>query len=203
MADVIVLGGSAAIEKAALDAGVKVKVPFFIGRADATQEQTDVKSFALLEPKADGFRNYYSKDAETSPVNAMIDRAYLLNLTVPEMTVLVGGLRVLDVNTNRSQEGVLTKNKGKLTNDFFVNLLDMSIEWKKSEKSQCVFEGFNRKNGQLEWQANAVDLMFGSSAELRSIAEVYAANDAKEKFVKDFVRAWEKVMNADRFDLKK
>jgi len=201
-ADVIILGGSAAIEKAAKEAGVNVKVPFAIGRADATQEQTDVKSFAVLEPKADGFRNYYNKDAATSPINAMIDRAYLLNLTVPEMTVLVGGLRALDANSKHCQKGILTKQPGKLTNDFFVNLLDMSVEWKKSEKSEGVYEAFDRKSGEVKWRATPVDLMFGSSSELRAIAEVYASDNAKEKFVKDFIKAWAKVMNADRFDLK-
>ncbi len=203
LADVIVLGGNAAIEKAASDAGLKVKVPFEIGRADATQEQTDAKSFAVLEPKADGFRNYYSKDAMTSPINAMIDRAYMLNLTVPEMTALVGGLRALDANSKHCQKGVLTKKPGKLTNDFFVNLLDMSVEWKKSEKSEGVYEAYDRKSGEIKWKATPTDLMFGSSSELRAVAEVYASNDGKEKFIKDFVKAWTKVMNADRFDLKK
>lgn len=202
LADVIVLGGSAAVEKLANDYGVKVKVPFAVGRADASQEQTDVNSFALLEPKADGFRNYYSKDSEVSPVNAMIDRAYMLNLTVPEMTVLVGGLRVLDVNSANSKLGVLTKKPGKLSNDFFVNLLDMSTEWKKSAQ-EGIYDGRDRKTGEVKWQATPVDLMFGSSSELRAIAEVYAADDAKEKFVKDFIKAWVKVMNNDRFDLKK
>lgn len=201
LADVIVLAGNAAIEKAAKEAGVKVKVPFALGRVDASQSQTDVKSFAVLEPKADGFRNYYSQEAATSPINAMIDRAYLLNLTVPEMTVLVGGLRALDANSKHCQKGVLTKQPGKLTNDFFVNLLDMSLEWKKSEKSEGVYEARDRKSGEAKWRATSVDLMFGSSSELRAIAEVYAANDAKEKFVQDFVKAWTKVMNADRFDL--
>jgi len=203
LADVIVLGGNTAIEKAARDAGLKVKVPFEIGRADATQEQTDAKSFAVLEPKADGFRNYYSKDAMTSPINAMIDRAYMLNLTVPEMTALVGGLRALDANSKHCQKGVLTKKPGKLTNDFFINLLDMSVEWKKSEKSEGVYEAYDRKSGEIKWKATPTDLMFGSSSELRAVAEVYASNDGKEKFIKDFVKAWTKVMNADRFDLKK
>ncbi len=203
LADVIVLGGSAAIEKAAKEAGINVKVPFAIGRADASQEQTDVKSFAVLEPKADGFRNYYAKDAMISPINAMVDRAYMLHLTVPEMTVLVGGLRSLDANSKHCQNGILTKQPEKLTNDFFVNLLDMSVEWKKSEKSEGVYEAYDRKTGEVKWKASPVDLMFGSSSELRAIAEVYASNDAKEKFVQDFVQAWVKVMNADRFDLKK
>ncbi len=203
LADVIVLGGSAAIEKAARDAGYSVHVPFAIGRADATQEQTEVNSFAYLEPKADGFRNYFNKEAGVSPVNAMIDRAYLLNLSVPEMTALVGGLRVLNVNSSGSDHGVLTKNPGKLTNEFFVNLLDMSTEWKKSSDQEGVFEGRDRKTGEIKWKATPVDLMFGSSSELRAIAEVYASDDSKEKFIKDFVKAWAKVMNADRFDLKK
>jgi catalase-peroxidase len=202
MADLIVLGGCAAIEQAAKNAGHNVKVPFTPGRTDASQEQTDVESFAVLEPKADGFRNFYSSDVETSPINAMIDRAYMLNLTVPEMTVLVGGLRVLDVNSKHCQKGVLTKYPKKLTNDFFVNLLDMSLEWKKSTKSENVFEAYDRKNGQLIWQATSVDLMFGSSSELRAVAEVYASADAQEKFIKDFIKAWVKVMNNDRFDLK-
>lgn len=203
LADVIVLGGSAAIEKAARDAGYLVHVPFAIGRADATQEQTDINSFAHLEPKADGFRNYFNKEAGVSPVNAMIDRAYLLNLSVPEMTALVGGLRVLKVNSSGSELGVLTKNPGKLTNEFFVNLLDMSTEWKRSSEQEGVFEGHDRKTGEIKWRATPTDLMFGSSSELRAIAEVYASDDSKEKFVKDFVKAWVKVMNADRFDLKK
>ena len=203
LADVIVLGGSAAVEKAAKEAGINVKVPFAIGRADANQAQTDVKSFSALEPKADGFRNYYSKDNVVAPINAMIDRANLLNLTVPEMTALVGGLRALDANSNHCQKGVLTKKPGKLTNDFFVNLLDMSVEWKKSEKSEGVYEAHDRKTGEVRWKATPVDLMFGSSSELRAISEVYASDNAKEKFVKDFVKAWVKVMNADRFDLKK
>ncbi len=202
LADVIVLGGNAAIEKAAKEAGVNIKVPFAIGRADATQEQTDIKSFAPLEPKSDGFRNYYNKDSMNSPINAMIDKANMLNLTVPEMTVLVGGLRALDANSQHSKQGILTKQPEKLTNDFFVNLLDMSVEWKKSAKSEGAYEAHDRKTGELKWQATSVDLMFGSSSELRAIAEVYASHDGREKFVKDFVKAWVKVMNADRFDLK-
>jgi catalase-peroxidase len=203
LADIIVLGGSAAIEKAAKDSGFKIKVPFAIGRVDATKEQTDAASFAPLEPKADGFRNFYSEDAKISPVNAMIDRAYMLDLTVPEMTALIGGLRTLNANTKNCKKGVLTKNPGKLSNDFFTNLLDMSVEWKKSTKEENLFEAYDRKSGKLKWQATSVDLMFGSSSELRAIVEVYASNDSKEKFIKDFVKAWTKVMNADRFDLKK
>jgi catalase-peroxidase len=202
LADVIVLGGSAAIEKAAQDAGVKVKVPFAIGRVDVSQAQTDVKSFAALEPKSDGFRNYYSGENAPSPINSLIDRAYLLNLTVPEMTVLVGGMRALNANSSDTKNGILTNKPEVLTNDFFVNLLDISNEWKKSEKSDGLFEGRDRKTGELKWQATPVDLVFGSNSELRAIAEIYAADDGKEKFVKDFVKAWTKVMNADRFDIK-
>jgi catalase-peroxidase len=201
LADIIVLAGSVAIEKSAKQAGVSVKVPFAIGRADASREQTDVKSFALLEPKADGFRNYFNKNSEISPINALIDRAYLLNLTVPEMTALVGGMRVLGTNFDNSEYGVFTKKVGVLSNDFFVNLLDIDNEWKKSEKSEGVYEAKNRKTGEVKWKATPIDLVFGSSSELRAIAEVYGANDGKEKFVKDFVKAWTKVMNADRFDL--
>jgi catalase-peroxidase len=203
LADVIVLGGSAAIEKAAKEAGINVKVPFAVGRADATQDQTDTKSFEVLEPKADGFRNFYDSKADSSPVSAMIDRAYMLNLTVPEMTALVGGLRSLNANYDNSKLGILTKTPGKLTNDFFVNLLDMSVEWKKSEKLVGTYEAYDRKTREVKWQATAVDLMFGSSSELRAISEVYASDNAKEKFVQDFVKAWVKVMNADRFDLDK
>jgi catalase-peroxidase len=197
LADVIILGGSAAIEKAASDAGVKVQVPFQVGRVDATQEQTDVKSFAALEPKADGFRNYYGGNESVSPVNELIDRAYMLNLSVPEMTVLLGGMRALDAHK------ILTKKSGALTNDFFVNLLDMSTKWSKSDKLEGVYEGRDRKTDELKWQATSVDLVFGSNSELRAVAEVYASDDSKEKFVKDFVKAWIKVMNSDRFDLKK
>ena len=201
LADVIVLAGSVAIEKSAKQAGVSVKVPFAIGRADASKEQTDVKSFAVLEPKADGFRNYFNKSSEISPINSLIDRAYLLNLTVPEMTALVGGMRVLGANYDNSKYGVLTKKLGTLSNDFFVNLLDMENEWKKSEKVEGIYEAKNRKTGEVKWQATPTDLVFGSSSELRAIAEVYGANDGKEKFIKDFIKAWTKVMNADRFDL--
>jgi len=203
LADVIVLGGSAAIEKAAHDAGINVKIPFQVGRGDASQEQTDVKSFAVLEPKSDGFRNYHSKSDAISPINSLIDRAYMLDLTVPEMTALVGGMRAMSANADKSEFGVLTKKPGVLTNDFFVNLLDMSTEWKKSDMLDGVYEGRDRKTGELKWKATSVDLVFGSSSELRAIAEVYAADDGKEKFIKDFVKAWTKVMNLDRFDLKK
>jgi len=203
LADVIVLGGNAAIEKAAHNAGVNIKIPFQVGRGDANQAQTDAKSFAILEPKADGFRNYYDKDAKVSPINALIDRAYLLDLRVPEMTALIGGMRVLGTNSDNSEFGIFTKKTGVLTNDFFVNLLDMSVEWKKSDQLEGVYEAHDRKTGEIKWKATSVDLVFGSNSELRAIAEVYAANDGKEKFVKDFVKAWTKVMNADRFDLKK
>jgi catalase-peroxidase len=203
VADTIVLAGSVAIEKSAKQAGINIKVPFEIGRADASQEQTDVKSFAVLEQKADGFRNYYEKDKMVSPINALIDRANLLNLTVPEMTALVGGMRVLGANFDNSEYGVFTKKVGVLSNDFFVNLLDMENEWIKSEKVEGVYEAKNRKTGEVAWKGTPTDLVFGSSSELRAISEVYGANDGKEKFVKDFVKAWTKVMNADRFDIKK
>jgi|APGre2960657423_1045063.scaffolds.fasta_scaffold02785_3 catalase-peroxidase len=202
LADVIILGGNVAIEKSVKQAGFNIKVPFKIGRGDANQEQTDVGSFAVLEPKADGFRNYYNQEAIISPVNALIERAYMLNLSAPEMTVLVGGMRVLGANNDNNKIGVLTNKISTLTNDFFVNLLDINIEWKKSKLNQGFFDGFDRKTGDLKYQASAVDLVFGSSSELRAIAEVYGANDGKEKFVKDFIKAWNKVMNADRFDLR-
>ncbi len=202
LADVIVLAGSTAIERSANEAGFAFKVPFQLGRGDANQAQTDIKLFSVLEPKADGFRNYYSKDAKISPVNALIDRAYMLGLTVPEMTALIGGMRVLGANTDNSEYGVLTKKVGVLTNDFFVNLLDISNEWKKSP-SEGLYEAYDRKTGELKWKATPVDLVFGSSSELRAVAEVYASDDGKEKFVKDFIKAWTKIMNADRFDIKK
>ena len=200
LADLIVLGGAAAIEKAAKDAGYEVEVPFKPGRADATQEQTDVNSFAVLEPTADGFRNYFGKDNYRSPADMLIDKASLLNLSVPEMTVLVGGMRALNVNSEQSKHGVFTDRPGVLSNDFFVNLLDMSTKWKKSAKSEGIYEGNDRKTGKLKWTATTVDLIFGSNSELRAIAEVYAFDDSKEKFVLDFVDAWTKVMNLDRFD---
>ena len=196
------LGGAAAIEKAAKDAGFNITVPFTPGRTDATQAQTDAESFAVLEPKADGFRNYYSSDAMFSPAEALVERANMLTLTVPEMTVLVGGLRVLDVNSGGSKHGVFTDKPGQLSNDFFVNLLDMSTRWAKAEQ-EGLYEGFDRKSGERKYTATPVDLVFGSHAELRAVAEVYAANDGKEKFVRDFVAAWNKVMTLDRFDLKK
>jgi catalase-peroxidase len=201
LADLIVLGGAAAIEKAAADAGYEVEVPFAPGRGDATQEQTDVASFAVLEPKADGFRNYYGKGARLPPTESLVDRADLLTLTVPEMTVLVGGMRALDANTGGSAYGVFTDRPGTLSNDFFVNLLDMSTVWTKSKDMEGVYEGRDRATGELRWKATPVDLIFGSQSELRAVAEVYAADDGDEQFVQDFVAAWSKVMKLDRFDL--
>lgn len=200
LADVIVLAGNAAVEKAARDAGYDVKVPFTPGRTDASQEQTDTASFDLLEPKADGFRNYYGKDNHASPTEMLVDKASLLSLSVPEMTVLVGGMRALDANSGQSRHGVFTSRPGALTNDFFVNLLDMATSWKKSEDIEGVYEGHDRKTGDLKWTATPVDLIFGSNSELRAVAEVYAYDESKEKFVSDFVNAWTKVMNLDRFD---
>ncbi len=206
LADLIVLGGAAAIEQAAKVAGYNVKVPFSPGRTDALQSQTDVSSFAVLEPTADGFRNYFSDDYDAeggrhSPAEALIERASLLSLSVPEMTVLVGGMRVLSANTGQSQHGVLTENPGALNNKFFVNLLDMSVEWTKSS-TEGIYEGRNRATGELKWTGTPVDLIFGSNSELRAVAEFYAADDAKEVFVSDFVDAWTKVMTLDRFDLR-
>lgn len=201
LADLIVLGGSAAIEKAAADAGVQVKAPFSPGRMDALQEQTDVSSFAPLEPRSDGFRNYRKSGLQfMAPEEALIDRAQLLGLSGPEMTVLVGGLRVLGANAGGAKEGVFTQQPGKLTNDFFVNLLDMRTEWQPTANDN-LFEGRDSKTKQPRWTATRVDLIFGSHAELRAFAEVYASSDAQEKFVKDFVAAWTRVMNADRYDL--
>jgi len=199
LADVIVLGGTAAIEKAAKDAGYSVEVPFQPGRADASQEQTDVESFAVLEPRADGFRNFYGEGNYLSPTDALVDKAALLDLSVPEMTVLVGGLRALDANSGQSKLGVFTDRPGVLSNDFFVNLLDNDTEWKKSETSEGVYKGFDRKTGKLKWTGTSVDLIFGSNSELRAVAEVYAFDDSKEKFIDDFVVAWTKVMNLDRY----
>ncbi|HTZ72628.1 MAG TPA: catalase/peroxidase HPI [Candidatus Aquilonibacter sp.] len=201
LADLIVLGGDAAIEKAAKAAGHDVKVPFTPGRMDASQEQTDVDSFAPLEPKADGFRNYLSGKQRLSPEELLIDRAQLLTLTAPELTVLVGGLRVLGANAGKSEHGLFTKRPGTLTNDFFVNLLDMGTQWQPSAGSEGVYEGRDRKTNQLRWTGTRVDLIFGSHSQLRAIAEVYGCADSEEKFVKDFVAAWAKVMNLDRFDL--
>jgi len=200
MADLIVLGGAAAIEKAASDAGHKVTVPFKPGRGDATQEMTDVHSFAVLEPKADAFRNYYTDGAYGTPTNMLVEKADLLNLTVPEMTALVGGMRAMGANTGGSKHGVFTDKPGQLSNDFFVNLLDMSTSWTPS-KSVGIYEGRDRNSGKLKWTATPVDLVFGSNSELRAVAEVYASNDGEKKFIDDFVKAWTKVMNNDRFDI--
>jgi catalase-peroxidase len=201
LADVIVLGGCAAIEQAAKKAGYQISVPFTPGRTDASQEQTDVQSFAVLEPTSDAFRNYFSREL-TRPAEALlVDRAALLTLSAPEMTVLVGGLRVLNANTGSSQLGVFTKRPEVLTNDFFVNLLDMNTEWKKSPVCEHFFDGRDSKTGKVKWTASSADLVFGSNSQLRAIAEVYASDDAQEKFVRDFVKAWNKVMNLDRFDL--
>jgi catalase-peroxidase len=201
LADLIVLGGCAAVEQAARNAGHDMTVPFAPGRTDASQEQTDVDTFAVLEPKADGFRNYLRAGEELSPETLLLDRAYMLTLSAPEMTVLVGGMRALDANVGRSQAGVLTDRPGALSPDFFVNLLDMDTEWTASGSTEHGFEGRERTTGQIRWTATAVDLVFGAHAQLRAIAEVYASDDAGEKFVSDFVAAWDKVMNLDRFDL--
>ncbi len=202
LADLIVLGGSAAVEQAAKTAGHNVQVPFTSGRTDATQAQTDVKSFAVLEPASDGFRNYYGAGLTLSPAELLVDRANKLMLTVPEMTVLVGGMRALNANAGQAAHGVFTSRPGTLSNDFFVNLLDMSTKWSKSGTSEGLYEGTDRKTGKSKWTATPVDLLFGSNSELRTVAEVYASADGKEKFVQDFVKTWAKVMNLDRFDLR-
>lgn len=201
MADLIVLAGCVGVEQAAKKAGHDVKVPFTPGRGDASQEQTDVESFAVLEPAADGFRNYMKPKHRTSAEEMLVDKAQLLNLTAPEMTVLIGGMRMLNTNFGESKHGVFTENVGVLTNDFFVNLLDFNTTWKATTDTQDIFEGRNRKTGEVKWTATRADLIFGSNSELRALAEVYACADSKEKFVKDFVAAWTKVMNLDRFDL--
>ena len=201
LADLIVLGGCAAVEAAAKKAGHDVKVPFSPGRTDASQEQTDVHSFAVLEPASDGFRNYLRKGHEGSAAELLVDRANLLTLTAPEMTVLIGGMRALNANSGQSKHGVFTKRPETLTNDFFVNLLDMNTKWQKSATSEGVLEGRDRATGELKWTGTVVDLVFGSNSQLRALAEVYACSDSKEAFVKDFVAAWNKVMNLDRFDL--
>ena len=201
LADLIVLGGSVGIEQAAKAAGHTIEVPFVPGRTDATQEQTDAESFAVLEPIADGFRNYQKKQYSLTAEELLVDKAQLLTLTAPEMTALLGGLRVLDVNVGQAQHGVFTKRPGALTNDFFVNVLDMATEWKPTSAAADTFEGRDRATGAVKWTATRVDLIFGSNSQLRALAEVYAQNDAKGKFVADFVAAWTKVMNADRFDL--
>jgi catalase-peroxidase len=201
LADLIVLGGCAAVEAAAKKGGHDVKVPFEPGRTDASHEQTDAASFAVLEPAADGFRSYVRKGLEAHAAEMFVDRAQLLSLTGPQMTVLVGGLRVLGANYGHTQHGVFTKRPETLTNDFFVNLLDMSTKWEKSEKSAGVLEGRDRKTGKVKWTATVVDLIFGSNSQLRAISEVYASNDAEKDFVNDFVAVWDKVMNLDRYDL--
>jgi catalase-peroxidase len=201
MADLVVLGGGAAIEKAASDAGHKVEVPFNPGRTDASQEMTDVNSFAVLEPTADAFRNYYSDSSYGSPTKMLVEKADLLTLTVPEMTALVGGMRTLNANTGQTAHGVFTDKPGTLSNDFFVNLLDMSTKWTKSDKAEGIFEGRDRATDKVKWTATPVDLVFASNSELRAVAEVYASNGDNEQFVNDFVAAWTKVMSLDRFDL--
>ena len=201
IADLIVLGGAAGIEKGAADAGHKVKVPFQSGRGDASQEMTDIQSFAVLEPTADAFRNYYSDKAYASPTRMLVEKADLLTLSVPEMTVLVGGMRALGANSGGSQHGVLTDKPGTLSNGFFVNLLDMSTQWEKSSGAEGVYKGLDRKTGKQKWTATSVDLVFGSNSELRAVAEAYASDDGEAQFVNDFIAAWSKVMNLDRFDL--
>ena len=202
-ADLVVLGGVAAVEKAAKDAGFDIAVPFTPGRGDASQEMTDVDSFAYLEPKSDGFRNFAGKGNPLPAEYMLIDRANLLTLTVPEMSVLVGGLRVLGANFKDSKLGVFTDKPGRLTNDFFVNILDMDTEWSPSSKDDETYVGKDRSTGKQKWIGSRVDLIFGSNSQLRAVAEVYAEDDAKEKFVRDFAAAWSKVMDLDRFDVKK
>ncbi|MGB7852142.1 MAG: peroxidase family protein, partial [Candidatus Sulfotelmatobacter sp.] len=201
LADVIVLGGCAAVEEAAKRAGHKVKLPFSPGRTDASQKQTDVHSFAVMEPVADGFRNYLRSGQVLSAEELLVDRAQLLTLTGPEMTVLVGGMRALNANVGQAEHGVLTNRPETLTNDFFVNLLDMNTKWQASSTSDGVFEGRDRATDKIKWTGTRVDLLFGSNSQLRAIAEVYACDDSKEAFVKDFAAAWNKVMNLDRYDL--
>jgi catalase-peroxidase len=201
LADLIVLAGGVGVEQAAKSAGFDVEVPFTPGRADASAEQTDVESFAVLEPRADGFRNYLGKGIRLPAEYLLIDKANLLTLSAPEMTVLVGGLRVLGANYEQSPLGVLTTTPGSLTNDFFVNLLDMGTTWQATSEDAHTFEGRDAATGQVKWTGSRADLVFGSNSELRALAEVYASDDAKEKFVNDFVAAWDKVMNLDRFDL--
>lgn len=200
LADLIVLGGCSGVEKGAKNAGHDIKIPFRPGRTDASQEQTDVEAFEVLEPKADGFRNFDKTKHDISAEEMLIDRAQLLTLTIPEMTVLVGGIRALDANHKHSRHGIFTENKGALTNDFFVNVLDLGTKWEKTSDSEQVFAGRDRKTNEVKWAGTRVDLIFGSNSELRAVAEAYATNDAKDKFVKDFVSAWNKVMNLDRFD---
>ena len=202
IADLIVLGGNTAIEESIKKSGLQIEVPFIAGRTDATQEQTDIESFAVLEPMADGFRNYQKKKYTLTTEELLIDKAQLLTLTAPEMTVLVGGMRALNANFDDSNKGILTHNSGVLNNDFFINLLDMSTYWSPTSDDKTEFEGKDRATNKVKWTATRADLIFGSNSELRGISEVYASNDAKEKFIKDFIKAWTKVMNLDRFDLK-
>ena len=201
LADLIVLGGCAAVEEAAKNAGHDVQVPFSPGRTDASQKQTDVESFAFLEPVADGFRNYLRAGHNLQTEHLLVDKAFTLNLSASEMTALLGGMRVLNANVGQSELGVFTERPETLTNDFFLNLLDMATEWKATSDTEDVFEGRDRGTGELKWNGSRVDLVFGSNSELRAIAEVYGSNDAEQKFVRDFVAAWDKVMNLDRFDL--
>ena len=201
MADMIVIAGDAAVARAAKNAGYDVAVPFTAGRTDATQEQTDIASFEVLRPKADAFRNYFGEGNYRSPTDMMVDKADTLTLTVPEMTVLVGGMRALGANAGASKHGIFTDRPGVLSNDFFVNLLSIDTAWTKSEKEEGIYEGRDRATGKLKWTATPVDLLVGSHAELRAIAEVYAAKGGEEKFVNDFVEAWNKVMMLDRFDV--
>ena len=201
LADLIVLAGCAGVEQAAQNAGHDVQVPFAPGRTDASQEWTDEESFAVLEPTADGFRNYLQAEQRGTAEDLLVERACMLTLTAPEMTVLVGGMRVLNANTGQSEHGVFTDRPGTLTNDFFVNLLDMNTEWNETSTSQDAFEGRDRRTGELKWTGTKVDLVFGSNSELRAIAEVYGCDDAQEVFIRDFVDAWDKVMNLDRYDL--
>jgi catalase-peroxidase len=202
MADLIVLAGCAAVEKAAKDAGVSIEVPFTPGRTDATQDQTDVDSFAVLEPTFDGFRNYLRPGHLATTEQLLVEKASLLTLSAPETTVLVGGMRALGANYQGSKHGVFTSRPGVLTNDFFVNVLDIETKWTETSKDEEIFEGTDRKTGKAKWTATRADLIFGSNSQLRAIAEVYGAADAQKKFVKDFVAAWTKVMELDRFDLK-
>jgi len=201
LADLIVLGGCVGVEKAAKNAGFDVTVPFMPGRTDASQEQTDARSFAVLEPTSDGFRNYLKKKYAVSAEELLVDRAQLLTLTAPEMTVLIGGMRVLNTNFGQSRHGIFTRHPETLTNDFFVNLLDMRTIWKPTSEDENVFECRDRTTGDLRWTGTRVDLIFGSNSQLRALAEVYGCEDSREKFVHDFVAAWNKVMNLDRFDL--
>jgi catalase-peroxidase len=201
LADLIVLAGCAGVEKAAKNAGYSVKVPFTPGRMDASQEQTDVESFAVLEPIADGFRNYVKAKYAPSAEHLLVDKAQLLTLTAPEMTVLVGGMRVLNTNFGQTKHGVFSKKPGSLTNDFFINLLDMGTTWKATSPQGDLFEGSDRKTGRVKWTGTRVDLIFGSNSQLRALAEVYGSADAQERFVNDFVAVWAKVMDLDRFDL--